>query len=237
MILWDFGSRLLLKYMKTGSHSSNIVKKPWGFEYLVYENEDVALWALFIGQNHKTSMHCHPNKTTGLMVLDGKCEVEFFSNTFIVNELDKIMIRKGLFHSTKAISDNGSVVFEIETPNNKNDLVRLQDSYGRIGLPYESSEFEYPKEKDCLWINQNFELNLTNFANCNLKIWKILNTSFFENFSDDTNFIMLRGGIMSDYDVNVVNPGDIINNKVAKKITKVFNKVSPLTTVLVIDKN
>ena len=40
------------------------------------------------------------------------------------------MIRRGLFHSTKAISDE-ALIFEIETPKDKHDLVRLNDSYGR----------------------------------------------------------------------------------------------------------
>lgn len=237
MTLWELGSKQHLKYMKTGKYSNNIVKKPWGYEYLVFENDQVALWALFIAKNHQTSMHCHPNKTTGLTVLDGKCEVNFFSNSFTVNELDKIMIRKGLFHSTKSISKNGSIIFEIETPNNKQDLVRFDDSYGRKGLPYEGEEFEHPKANDCLWINENYELNFTDFANCNLKIFSVDNTDFFNRFSDSANFIVLNGGIMTDYDVAVVNPGDIINNIIAKKITSVFKQIIPNTKFLFIEKN
>ena len=29
-----------------------IVEKPWGYEYLAYENEDVALWALHISHEN-----------------------------------------------------------------------------------------------------------------------------------------------------------------------------------------
>lgn len=222
--------------MKTGTYSNNIVKKPWGYEYLVFENHQVALWALFIAENQQTSMHCHPNKTTGLTVLDGECEVSFFSNSFNVNELDKIMIRKGLFHSTKSISKNGSVIFEIETPNNKQDLVRFDDSYGRKGLPYEGKEFERPKDEDCLWINQNYELNFSNFANCELKIYTVNDTEFFKSFDDKANFIVLNGGIMTDYNIALVNPGDIINNVIAKKITSIFKNIIPETKLLLIDK-
>jgi mannose-6-phosphate isomerase-like protein (cupin superfamily) len=223
--------------MKTGNYSNKIVKKPWGYEYLVFENEQVALWALFIATNQQTSMHCHPNKTTGLTVLDGKCEVQFFSNKFIVNELDKIMIRKGLFHSTKSVSETGSIIFEIETPNNKQDLVRFDDSYGRKGLPYEGKEFEKPKADDCLWINENYELNFTKFANCKLTIHSVDDSNFFKKFDDSANFIVLSGGVMTDYDVSVVNPGDIINNVIAKKITSVFKNIIPNTKFLFIEKN
>ena len=43
----------------------------------------------------------------------------------------KILIRKGLFHSTKAVSSKGAMIFEIETPVDKHDIVRLEDKYGR----------------------------------------------------------------------------------------------------------
>lgn len=39
-----------------------IVKKPWGYEYLAFENEFVAIWILHIVPKRKTSMHCHPRK-------------------------------------------------------------------------------------------------------------------------------------------------------------------------------
>ena len=87
------------------SHENNIVKKPWGYEYLMYENEHVALWFLYIKKGERTSTHCHPNKTTGLTLLDGKAEVSFLSDVNKLSSLNKIMIRKGLFHSTQAVSD------------------------------------------------------------------------------------------------------------------------------------
>ena len=48
-----------------------VVKNPWGEEYLCFRNGDVAIWYLFILKGEKTSMHCHPTKNTGLVVLKG----------------------------------------------------------------------------------------------------------------------------------------------------------------------
>ena len=64
-IEWNRGEIIQMLYEKT------VVKKPWGYEYLVYQNDKVALWFLYIGHGHQTSMHCHPNKTTGLILLNG----------------------------------------------------------------------------------------------------------------------------------------------------------------------
>jgi mannose-6-phosphate isomerase-like protein (cupin superfamily) len=80
------------------NYSNNIVKKPWGYEYLAYQNKDVALWFLYIKPEHATSLHCHPNKTTGLILLDGEARVSFLNNDTILNPTNKVMIRKGLFH-------------------------------------------------------------------------------------------------------------------------------------------
>ena len=93
-------------------YEKTVVKKPWGYEYLAYENEHVALWFLYIDSGQSTSMHCHPNKTTGLMLVDGNVQVSFISNTNDLKPGQKLMIRKGLFHST----DSNKVL----APNCKN---------------------------------------------------------------------------------------------------------------------
>src|SRR3989338_6373340 len=116
-------------------YQTTIVKKPWGYEYLAYENDEVGLWCLFIAKDQQTSMHCHPQKTTGLILLDGEVDVSFFNDSFKLLPGRKLMIRRGLFHSTKALSENGAFVFEIEAPKDKHDLIRLQDKYGRIAKP------------------------------------------------------------------------------------------------------
>ena len=97
-------------------YEKTVVSKPWGYEYLAYQNDKVALWFLYIGHNHQTSMHCHPNKTTGLILLDGEAQISFLGDKFDLKPVSKTMIRKGLFHSTKATSESGAYVFEIETP-------------------------------------------------------------------------------------------------------------------------
>jgi hypothetical protein len=75
------------------------------------------------------------------VLLDGEAEISFLADKRQLKSLDKVMIRRGLFHSTKAVSDKGAFVFEIETPVDKQDLVRLNDQYGRTSKPYEDDKF------------------------------------------------------------------------------------------------
>jgi len=216
-------------------YESTIVKKPWGYEYLAYENEHVALWFLYIKHTHSTSLHCHPKKTTGLVLLEGQAEVSFFNNTNKLNPGNKVMIRKGLFHSTKATSEKGAYVFEIESPVDKQDLVRFRDSYGREGKPYEDSTHEVPKAEECLWITD--KPKDYNFANCILCVKKVTNVSMFELIDNKHNIIFLKGGLQADYGQNVAGPGDVVSSSVIKQLIEVFHKVDPETLIMIIKPN
>ena len=215
----------------------NIVNKPWGYEYVAYESSECALWLLHIKDGHSTSMHCHPNKTTGLILLDGTAKVSFMNDSFQLEPKHKIMIRKGLFHSTKATSKSGVTLFEVETPVDKFDLVRLKDSYGREGKPYEDISHEYQKLEDCLKIQepQKNKENVYKIADCRLRVCNIGNTDFFETLDDEKNVMFLKGGIITEYGINVAGSGDILSCKVIKELIKVFKQVKDETIVMVFE--
>ena len=137
-----------------GIHKDVIVSKPWGYEYLIFETEEVALWLLHVKGSHKTSLHCHPNKTTGLLLLKGNARISFIADYKDISAPSKQMFRRGLFHSTEALSPDGIFVLEIETPNNKNDLIRLDDVYGRSNLSYESGDSLIAKTSNSIWISE-----------------------------------------------------------------------------------
>ena len=217
----------------------NVVKKPWGYEYVAYENEHCALWFLHIKDQHSTSMHCHPNKTTGLTLLDGGAVVSFLNNKNVLTPHHKIMIRKGLFHSTEAVDERGAWVFEIETPVDKGDLVRLRDSYGRQGQPYEDESFEYPKQGDCLWIEdpEPGKPNIYEFANSKLVVSGVSSVSFFDDVQDHKNVMFLKGGILTEYNIHVAAAGDIVSAKILKELIQVFTKVAEETVVMIMEKD
>tara|TARA_R110002020_G_scaffold159424_3_gene343205 strand:- start:1539 stop:2213 length:675 start_codon:yes stop_codon:yes gene_type:complete len=221
------------------SYDKTIVKKPWGYEYLAYENDKVGLWFLYIAKDQQTSMHCHPNKTTGLILLDGEAKLSFLSNSYKLKPVSKTMIRKGLFHSTKATSEAGAFVFEIETPVDKHDLVRLEDKYGREGKPYEDSTFETPKQEDCFWIDELSDNTSKeySFANCNIKVEKINNIDVLNKKDDNENIMFLDGGILTEDGVLVAQAGDIVSSKIVKKLIGLFPQIDENTMFMTIRKN
>lgn len=126
--------------MKNNNFKNLVVEKPWGYEYIIYSNKLLCITFLHILYNHGTSLHCHPNKKTGYILLSGSTEIQLgFYNKEISAAPSKTIIRPGLFHSTSAISEQGAIVLELETPIDKNDIVRFKDNYGREKDDYQGS--------------------------------------------------------------------------------------------------
>ncbi len=133
----------------TGSfdYEDVIVKKPWGYEYLAFENAHVAIWMLQIVRKRRTSMHCHPRKRTGLVLLSGEAQFHHLEGSIALGRMSAVNVDANTFHSTEAasllpiqpVSENGIWVMEIETPPLKEDLCRMSDAYGRAGATYEGA--------------------------------------------------------------------------------------------------
>jgi len=213
------------------NHKSVIVQKPWGYEYLAYENEQVALWVLHIKKGHSTSMHCHPNKTTGLIVVSGSVEMKFIADSKRLDAPAKQMIRRGLFHQTCALSDD-VIVFEIETPVNKKDLVRLTDTYGRECSGYENSQFELPKTEDCLWFDDSVRSEFQFHG----RIISVEHVNLKDKHPDDI-LVFLRGNMTKTIDgqtFNVIQPGDVGLVRVVKTVADHMDGFSDDCVTLVV---
>lgn len=127
-------------------YSAVIIEKPWGHEYSLVRSDASDAWLLSIKHGERTSMHCHPTKKTSIVLLGGECVVTTFKEKTVLQAGDGIVIDKGVFHSTTALSPSGISLLETETPVNKGDLVRLNDTYGRAGKSYEGGKYVRPRD-------------------------------------------------------------------------------------------
>ena len=116
---------------------SVVVDKPWGYEYLAFENDRLAIWILFIKAGASTSMHTHLHKRTSLLVLKGAPTVSFLDQSTVLAPLDGLVMDSGVFHCTHSSPFSDTVLMEVEVPSDKGDLVRLRDEYGRENRGYE----------------------------------------------------------------------------------------------------
>ncbi|MBT6469799.1 MAG: hypothetical protein HOK52_00890 [Candidatus Marinimicrobia bacterium] len=211
-----------------------IVSKPWGYEYLCYKNEYLAIWFLFINKDNRTSLHCHPNKHTGLVVLDGIAEVSFLRGSVEIKGLEKIHIFKSRFHSTKALSDEGVYLLEVETPEDKHDLLRLEDSYGRENKSYEGAEYERPKDSSCVWLDEPSE-NELEFHGCMINHIKPTSKDALSNFSENDFFIVSRGGVWADKNAIILRPSDVVDGVSLERLLNSFD-IIPESTFIHINK-
>lgn len=134
-----------------------IVSKPWGMEYLCGQNRNLEVWELYINKSDSTSLHCHPNKDTFNIILEGKVILETTKKREIMNVGDFRIIKSGVIHRT--INSNyipRARILEIESPPDKYNLIRIKDSYGRDSVGYQTikkNNFPSNKIKKCLLPN------------------------------------------------------------------------------------
>ena len=222
-------------------YERTIVKKPWGYEYTIYRNlNHLSVTLLKINCGQKTSLHCHPKKKTGFIVVDGKASIQlglYASNAENYTAPSKLMIRTGLFHSIEAISKNGIYALEFETPVDKKDLIRFKDDYGRQLKPYEGKRFikninsKFIKfQKPIFGKNQCYKIG-------KVKIFLEVHKNFKKliNKNDQTIFAILNGRIVDNSGRNVISYGDIIKTGTLRRLSEVF-KIDKEITVLRVSK-
>jgi rfaE bifunctional protein nucleotidyltransferase chain/domain len=112
---------------------NKICVKPWGKEYLAYQNDKIGIWILHIAKDVGTSVHCHFKKDTLLIPISGSFKIELYNRFEILNELEQLYIPRRAFHGITAYR-NDSVLMEIEiytdkiNYTDKNDLFRFKDN-------------------------------------------------------------------------------------------------------------
>lgn len=202
-------------------YKNKICIKPWGYEYLAYESENIGIWILNITKNNKTSLHSHFNKDTTLILLSGCIKLNLIDDNYkLLSILDIINIPKNKFHGIESISDN-SVILELEIYNNnvnfsdKNDLFRINDIYNRETTGYENS----------IIISEDLnKYNYKYFENdYNDNIFKLYSNSNINNitYANDSIYILLKGKI--NYNCIYINEGSIIDIKIINHIKNKIN--------------
>lgn len=110
------------------------VEKPWGYEELVEINDKYVVKKLFMKKGHKCSTQYHELKRETIVVLSGilNISIGMSVDTLETKEYkhgETVTIAPYTVHKMEAVED----CLYLETSTNELwDVVRLQDSYGRI---------------------------------------------------------------------------------------------------------
>jgi mannose-6-phosphate isomerase-like protein (cupin superfamily) len=110
------------------------VPKPWGHELIFAENERYAGKILQLEGGHCLSLQYHERKDETLYVLRGEVhlsvQVDGEMKEMTLTSGEAYRIRPGVRHRMRA--DSPCVLVEVSSPE-LDDVVRLEDAYGRAG--------------------------------------------------------------------------------------------------------
>lgn len=214
---------------------SSLVRKPWGYEYLMYQNDQLGLWLLRLESGAATSLHCHPRKKTGLVILSGEAHLSFLNDGVDLKPLSRTIIRPGLFHSTKATSPDGLFLLEVETPRDKENLVRLEDNYGREAQPYEGAEFVEPLPSHLLQLGappagEQIEYDV---CGCSLVMRSITDPTALDAEDPQAVIMLLEGGLSTSDGEPILDSGDVVSPATFSRLVKSFPLSAPLTVLII----
>lgn len=168
--------------------------KPWGKEYLVYQNEHIGIWILHINKEQETSLHCHFKKDTILIPLNGHFKINLYNDYKILSILESMYLPRNTFHGIHCYTDGIIMEIEIYTDliqyTDKNDLLRIKDIYNRDKDKYETSIFERIPE-----IGEIMDFSNNNRYNIDKTEIVILETNELRNIEDFDKIILLEGAL------------------------------------------
>ena len=198
-------------------YSKTVVKKPWGYEYLIFQNQEVSVWILHIKKNYRTSFHCHLHKKTSIAVLSGEVLCLTLEEAIVRRPGEGMWFAEKVFHRTQAISEDGVFILEIETPVNKRDIIRFQDDHGRQSRGYETSDHMTGNVQNYHYISlvdSKTYCNVTQrFGSCNVELVKCASSVEFQRVVSlcpwDTMSI-LKGPVINKQQSMFYQPGDLL---------------------------
>lgn len=205
-----------------------VVNKPWGKEWLLYSNGQVSCWILNIRKGESTSLHAHPRKLTGVILLDGVVQLSFLNSGHMMQALDKTVLHPHVFHKHKAMSD--CTLLEVETPPDKLDLVRLGDQYGREGEPYEGPEHWHAASN--LELD---DLDAKPFGESLVMLRRVARESFFDwvqMLPSKAAMVILSGTIATAKAVPVIVPGHIVWRENLRELLEIAQPTQDMEVVV-----
>lgn len=184
------------------SYKNKVCIKPWGHEFLAYQSKKIGIWCLTLNEGHKTSLHCHFKKDTWIVVLKGCAKIETLQGTYILHPLDSILISKCTFHALGTFASSTTIleieVFqELVSFSDKNDLLRIDDTYKRKPVGYESSvqiQTESLEQYGYFYIDNNTNIDMQNMK---VESYLIKDKEEFNKIPECQRIFLIEGSIRS----------------------------------------
>jgi mannose-6-phosphate isomerase-like protein (cupin superfamily) len=112
---------------KCAAISLKVVDKVWGSETWLVNEPEYCFKILEINKGAKGSLHYHPTKKETFLLMCGRVHLELGEEDIILStNIKPITILPGVPHRITGLKQ--SVIFEVSTHHDDNDVVRLEIS-------------------------------------------------------------------------------------------------------------
>jgi len=117
--------------IKMKAYKPLIIAKPWGYETRWAINDKYLGKILYIEKGQRLSLQLHEQKDETIYVLKGTAVVQVNDTSLILSEGDSLRIQPNTIHRFCSTIEESVTLIEVSTPE-IDDVVRLEDDYGRI---------------------------------------------------------------------------------------------------------
>ena len=112
------------------------IERPWGFFQVLMETESSKVKLIRVMPRQKLSLQKHKHRSEKWFVVQGRVKVTKENEKFTLELGDSINIEKQEVHSLENQESSPLDIVEIQTGEylGEDDIVRLEDIYGRVDL-------------------------------------------------------------------------------------------------------
>lgn len=115
------------------------VDKPWGHEEIFARVEGRYVGKLlFVNAGESLSLQYHHAKDETIALVSGRVEIDMGTSQDTLRALrlspgDSVHVLPGTLHRLRAVTDSVLVEASTAAPGWRDDIVRIEDRYGRLG--------------------------------------------------------------------------------------------------------
>ena len=115
---------------KVGDHDT----RPWGTWEVVAVGPTYIVKKIVVMPGQKLSLQLHHHRDEHWIIAEGTAEITLGDRVFVAPTNTPIFIQVGQKHRVANTTDKPVVFIEVQTGDtlDENDIVRLEDSYGRV---------------------------------------------------------------------------------------------------------
>ena len=112
----------------------DFVEKPWGGYYILDVSAQEKVKRLVVNPGSRTSLQIHHYRSENWTIVKGKAKVTLNNTSYHLDKSGSIYIPIGATHRVENIGDDDLEIIEVQIGSilSENDILRLEDDYGRV---------------------------------------------------------------------------------------------------------